>query len=442
MVIEALAPPRTPTPPHPILTFNARHADREVWRDAFVRVRADTLALASHLTGEDMVVQAMPDASPTKWHLAHVTWFFETFVLARLSPGYEPFNTQYGYLFNSYYEAVGPRWARPKRGLLSRPTVSDIMAYRRAVDERVLAALDGAPQAAWEAVAALFELGLHHEQQHQELLVTDIKIALGMNPLMPAVFPSDLPPASSAASDAWIDVEEGLFDFGADGEGFAFDNEMPRHRQHLRGAQVAAAPLTNADVLAFIEDDGYARAELWLYDGWDWVRANEVRAPLYWRRLDDVWVEYTAHGPTPLRLDAIACHLSAYEAHAIASWTGCRLPTEFELEMLARDACVDEAQLLEPDGLVHPFASAGDGPRDVMGGVWEWSASAYVAYPGYRTPRGAVGEYNGKFMSGQLVLRGGSVATPRGHARATYRNFFAPHTQWQFSGVRLARDVD
>ena len=428
--------------PHPALAMQPHLADRRALLTAYARTRDATRALTAHLEPEDMVLQAMPDASPAKWHLAHTTWFFETFVLARHEAAFAPHHDAYAVLFNSYYEAHGPRWQREERGLLSRPTTREIEAYRAGVDERVTALADALPDAGWAEAAPVIALGIQHEQQHQELLLTDIKAALALSPLSPAAFPPAPEGLTPVPPGGWTTYEAGLAEFGHEGPGFAFDNELPRHKRYAHAFALAAAPATNRDILEWMGDGGYARPDHWLSDGWAWVRREGVRAPRYWRDRDGAWFEYTLHGEVPLRPEAPACHLNAYEAAAYASWSGARLPTEFELEAALGTAAGD-GQFLDPGGLVHPAAptAAPSGPRGLYGHVWEWSSSAYEGYPGFRAPEGAVGEYNGKFMSGQQVCRGGSCATPPGHVRATYRNFFPAHARWQFTGVRLARDA-
>jgi ergothioneine biosynthesis protein EgtB len=402
--------------------------------DAYQEIRARTVALAAPLSAEDQMVQTMADASPTKWHLAHTTWFFETFVLAPHAPDHRLVDESYSFLFNSYYEGVGPRVERARRGLLSRPSLVEVHAYRRCVDvaiERLLA------RGAAGAVEALVELGLHHEQQHQELLLTDAKHALGMQPTRPAYRPTppptalveELGPARERAFD------EGLVTIGHAGDGFAFDNEGPRHRCFLRGFAIAERPVTSGEYLAFMADRGYERPELWLSDGWHRAQSERWRAPLYWEDQDGVWAMYTLGGVRPVDPREPVAHVSYYEADAFARWAGARLPTEEEWERAAADVPVD-GHFASADRF-HP----GPARAGMFGDVWQWTQSAYAAYPGYRPPPGAIGEYNGKFMSNQMVLRGGSCFTPAGHVRATYRNFFPPETRWQMSGIRLARDA-
>jgi len=411
-------------------------ARRAALIDRFHAVRATTAALAAPLSAEDAQIQSMPDASPTKWHLAHTTWFFEAFVLGRFAPGYRPVDPAYHYLFNSYYEALGARYPRPQRGMITRPSLAAVMAYRRAVEARVAALIEGAPADALDLIA----LGCHHEQQHQELILTDIRHALSLSPLDPA-YALPLPPRPvPVAPQRWFDVVGGLVEIGHDGGGFAFDNEGPRHRTYLRDFRIAGRPVTNAEWRDFIADGGYATASLWLSDGWRAVQERGWASPLYWRRREDGWHELTLRGPVPLDLAAPVSAVSYYEAEAFAQWAGKRLPTEAEWETAAAGAAI--AGNLLSSGRLHPAAAAiGDRPAQLYGDVWEWTASAYLPYPGFRPAPGAVGEYNGKFMSGQMVLRGGSCATPADHIRATYRNFFPPDARWQFSGLRLAEDA-
>ncbi len=401
----------------------------------YEQVRHFTERLCAPLAIEDYVVQSMPDVSPAKWHLAHTTWFFETFVLAAARPDYRPFHPRYCYLFNSYYNAVGERYARPRRGLLSRPTVDEIYRYRAHVDAAMGDLLADEPP----PLAGVIELGLHHEQQHQELILTDLKHVFSCNPLWPAY--QEPPPSTSAVAPelGWVTYPEGLGWVGHDGPAFAFDNETPRHRVFLAGFQLATRPVTNEEYLAFLADDGYRRPELWLSDGWNTVCAQGWEAPLYWERLDDGWWSFTLNGLQPLAPAEPVCHLSYYEADAFARWAGARLPSEAEWERAAADAAPDGGFV--EDGRLHPAPAAGDGLRQMLGDVWEWTSSPYGPYPGFRPVDGALGEYNGKFMCNQMVLRGGSCATSRSHIRPTYRNFFPPDARWQFSGLRLARDL-
>jgi ergothioneine biosynthesis protein EgtB len=398
--------------------------------DRFVSVRLQTEALAGPLSPEDQTVQSMPDASPTKWHLAHTTWFFETFLLKPQLAGYRPFDPAYEYLFNSYYEAVGPRHPRPQRGMITRPGVEEVLAYRRHVTEAMTQLIDQGRSNATD----LIELGLHHEQQHQELILMDIKHALSLNPLFP-VYAPERAPETTGARLLWLDFEGGLVEMGHAGEGFAFDNEGPRHRTWVDPFALATRLVTSGEYEAFIADGGYRRPEFWLSAGWDCVKQRGWEAPLYWHE-DGL---FTLAGLRPRRAEEPVCHVSFYEAAAYAKWTGKRLPREAEWEIAAADPALD-GTLLE-DGLLHPAPAAGEGLTQMIGDVWEWTASPYVAYPGFREPAGAIGEYNGKFMANQMVLRGGCTATPRDHIRATYRNFFPPDARWMFGGIRLAEDL-
>jgi ergothioneine biosynthesis protein EgtB len=395
----------------------------------YAAVRAATEALAAPLSAEDQTVQSMPDASPTKWHRAHTTWFFETFLLTPHHDGYRVFDADYGYLFNSYYEAVGPRHPRPARGMLTRPSVADIARYRAHVDRAMSDFLGLAP----DDLLPLVELGLHHEQQHQELLLTDIKHALSLNPLQPTYVAAPAEPAPQAPPVRWLPLAAGIHEIGHAGDVFAFDNETPSHPALLPAGRIASRPVSVGEYLAFIEDDGYARAEFWLSDGWATVQSQGWTAPAYWHRDGGSWSMFTLHGTRALRPGEPVCHVSFYEAAAYAAWAGKRLPTEFEWEVAARSDESRRSGLVAP----HPGPLAPGFVQD----VWEWTASAYLPYPGFRPAPGAVGEYNGKFMSGQMVLRGRSCATPLGHDRPTYRNFFPPSARWQFSGFRLAEDA-
>ncbi|MDP8930851.1 MAG: ergothioneine biosynthesis protein EgtB [Actinomycetota bacterium] len=406
-------------------------------RERFCLVRSLTEELAAPLSAEDQTVQSMPDVSPTKWHRAHTTWFFEEFILGRFSPGYEPFHPAYRYLFNSYYEAVGPRHPRPERGLLSRPGVEEIAAYRRAVDAAMLELLCEPPDA---PAAALVELGLHHEQQHQELLLMDIKHVLSLNPLWPAYRPQRRRTLGSPGALGWWEYEGGVVEIGHVGDGFAFDNETPRHVVHLRPFALASRPVTCGEWLAFMDDGGYRRAELWLSDGWASVQGEGWEAPLYWHRDgNDGWSLFTLGGERQADPAEPVCHVSYYEADAYARWSGARLPTEGEWEH-AVAAETPRWHRFDLDGL-HPRSVAVQSLGDSVGEVWEWTASPYLPYPGFRPLSGAVGEYNGKFMVNQHVLRGGACVTPPGHARLSYRNFFPPASRWPFAGIRTARDL-
>ena len=412
--------------------------------DRYRSVRTLSTQLVAPLTAEDMVIQAMPDVSPPKWHLAHTAWFFETFVLAPHAPGYRVFDPRFGFLFNSYYNQIGTFHARARRGLLSRPTTAEVLAYRAHVDRHLLALLDEATPDVLAGTLPLIELGLHHEQQHQELLLMDVKYNLHCNPLFPA-YRDDLAahPAAAGAPAEFLPQAGGVFDIGHDGRGFAFDNESPRHRVLLDPYRLADRLVTCGEYLKFVQAGGYRTPELWLSDGWATVQARDWQAPLYWHAQGDDWQVFTLGGLRALDPAAPVSHLSFYEADAFARFAGRRLPTEFEWEAAAVRAGADPAIGNFLDGApVEPTAPpTGAGLRQLFGDVWEWTASAYLPYPRYRPAAGAVGEYNGKFMSGQMVLRGGSCLTPRGHARATYRNFFPPDARWACAGLRLADDA-
>ncbi len=414
----------------------------------FLAVRAATEALAAPLDDEDQALQSMPDASPTKWHLAHTTWFWECFVLRRYVAGYVLYDPIYDYLFNSYYNAVGPRHPRPERGMISRPSAAAVRGYRAHVDAAMAAWLETG--ALDDEARNLVRLGLAHEEQHQELILTDIKHLLSLNPLSPAAYPqpAGAPSAPAAALD-WRSFPGGVVWIGAERDAWAYDHETPRHRALLHPFALADRLVTNGEMAAFIEDGGYRTPSLWLSDGWAEREATDRTAPDYWRGGPGAWSLFTLHGEARLDPNEPVAHLSYYEADALARWMEARLPREQEWEHAARRAQAEDpagasGALLEPGVSPHPrpAAPAADGAlRQLFGDVWEWTASSYDAYPGYRQPSGAVGEYNGKFMCGQYVLRGGSCATPGGHVRVSYRNFFPPHARWQFSGVRLARDA-
>lgn len=396
-------------------------------------VRALSLALTGPLSDADATVQSMPDASPTKWHLAHTTWFFETFVLRDHVPGYRLHDTRWPFLFNSYYEAEGRRHARDRRGMLTRPSLDEVRAYRAHVDAALVAALPTLPDAALELV----ELGCHHEEQHQELLVTDILHGFSENPLEPALWPAARKvPVAMPGPIAWVEGRTGIVQIGHAGDGFAFDCEGPRHAALLTPHALADRTVTNGEWQAFIADGGYREARWWLADGWAWVKAEAIVAPLYWEEQDGVWTRFGLDGRRAIDPAAPVTHVSFFEADAYAAWAGARLPTEFEWEAAAAGLDPAGGNQMADAGPVEPRPGGG-----LFGDVWEWTGSAYRPYPGFKPVEGAVGEYNGKFMSGQFVLRGGSCATPRGHARASYRNFFYPHQRWQFTGVRLARDL-
>ncbi len=408
--------------------------------DRLAAVRGLSLAIAAPLSDADATIQPMPDASPAKWHLAHTTWFFETFVLRDHVPSYRPHDESWAFLFNSYYEAEGERHARPRRGMLSRPSLDEVRAYRAAVDTALIAALPELP----EAALTLVELGLNHEQQHQELMLMDLTATFAENPLHPAIWAAEATaPAAIPAVPSWIAGREGIAEIGHAGAGFAFDAEGPRHKAILTPHALADRPVTNADWLGFVEDGGYADPMLWLSDGWAWVQSERVKAPLYWVKVECGWSHFGLDGLQPLDLAAPVCHISYYEADAFARWAGARLPTEAEWESAAQPLDPHGGNQLDRAGPVRPRPgdAAQAGLRQMFGDVWEWTASPFTPYPGFRPAPGAVGEYNGKFMSGQMVLRGGCCATPRGHLRASYRNFFYPHQRWMYAGLRLAKDL-
>lgn len=406
-------------------------------------VRQWTRHLCEPLATEDYVVQSMPDASPTKWHLAHTSWFFETLVLQASLPGYRPLESQYGFLFNSYYNTLGKQWYRPHRGLITRPTVREVMEYRAHVDRAMDELFERADEIDGGIPDKIIEVGLHHEQQHQELLITDLKHLLSMNPLYPVY--RGRPQATEGRPAGppragWLEHDGGLVEIGyGGGGGFAYDNETPRHKTWLYPFRLATRPVTVGEYLEFMADGGYRRADLWLSDGWYTVQEQGWKAPLYWEDRDGEWSHFTLSGLRPVDPGEPVCHVSYYEADAYARWKGARLPTEPEWEVVAAERPV-EGNFVE-SGHFHPVAfgeQAAGAPAQLFGDVWEWTSSDYRAYPGYTPPEGALGEYNAKFMSGQYVLRGGSCATPRSHIRATYRNFFQPDKRWQFSGIRLA----
>lgn len=408
----------------------------------FLSVRRTSSELVRGLSAEDQLAQSMPDASPTKWHLAHTTWFFETLLLKPYADGYHAFDERFAYLFNSYYESLGNRHPRPQRGLLTRPGVEEVVAYRHHVDTAIQDLLDRGDHSG--KVLPLLEIGLAHEEQHQELLLMDLLHLFSCNPLKPA-YRSPLPeqqPAKPPGRARWLGIEGGIREIGHEGEGFAFDNEGPRHQVLIRPFRLASRPVTNGDWLGFIEDGGYSTPTLWLSDGWAALQVNGWEAPAYWTRRDGGWNSFTLLGEMPIEEDAPVSHVSYYEADAFARWAGKRLPTEAEWEAASAGLPVDGNDL--GTGRLRPVA----GPPghdtqlgQMFGDVWEWTASAYAPYPGFRPADGALGEYNGKFMANQMVLRGGACVTPAGHVRPSYRNFFYPHQRWAFSGLRLAEDA-
>lgn len=406
-------------------------------------VRGLTEELAAPLTPEDQTVQTMPDVSPTKWHRAHVTWFFEAFVLAEHQPGFRAFQDTYWTLFNSYYETVGPRYPRPERGFISRPGAHEVGDYRTHVDGRMLDLFTSADEASRDSLVSLAHLGFHHEHQHQELLLMDIKHVLSKNPLQPVAYPESPVKTGRVGRQQWLTFEGGIIDVGwqdhATDDPFHFDNEEPSHPALIQPFALADRLVTNAEWMDFIADRGYQRHELWLSDGWARVNAERWEAPLYWQWDGTQWLEHTLHGTRPVRPEEPVVHVSHYEADAFATWAGRRLPTEFEWEHAVRVSGNRQPTFAGDITGFHPKPDAGGtGLRQVFDAAWQWTSSAYLPYPGFHAPGGAIGEYNGKFMSGQMVLRGGACVTPTGHARSTYRNFFPPHSRWPFTGVRLA----
>ncbi len=406
----------------------------------YLAVRGFTAGLCKDLHPEDTVAQSMPDASPVKWHLAHTSWFFETFILEKSIQNYSCYNSEYRELFNSYYNSVGAQYLRPNRGLITRPTLTEVNNYRTHVDQHMLELLDK-PEALSAELLHLIEVGLQHEQQHQELMLTDLKHLFSFNPLYPAYQESPDLPTSDTVPLEWRFVDSGLHIIGYQGEGYAFDNETPSHKYYLQPFKFASRLITNAEYLAFIEDGGYQRPELWLSDAWALLKQRQWQAPLYWQKAGNEWQVFTLAGLQALSLAEPVSHVSYYEADAYARWCGARLPTEQEWEVVARDSAV-QGNFVDSE-FFHPVSALpGPGVHQMFGDVWEWTQSPYAAYPGYRPPQGELAEYNGKFMCNQMVLRGGSCVTSQSHIRATYRNFFFPDARWQFSGIRLARSVD
>lgn len=409
-------------------------AQRDVLMEQFRKVRRDTELICAPLAIDDYQVQSITETSPPKWHIAHVTWFFEEFVLSHFNSSYKPFHPRYAYLFNSYYETVGSMQPRAKRGVLSRPTVEEIYRYRRYVDDHMQSLALNLDESQWNKFYQRVTLGLHHEQQHQELLFMDIKHNLSVNPLKPAYHEQRQMPFTPLAPMQWIERQGGVQSIGHQGDAFSFDNETPRHQVLLQDHQLASRLVTNGEYRDFIEDNGYQRPELWLADGWYLIQQQGWQQPLYWELQGDKWWQFTLAGMQKLELDEPVCHLSFYEADAYARWAGARLPTEPEIESMLTEQPI--AGNFVNHEILHPLPGKGQW----YGDVWEWTASAYSPYPGFQPLGGSMGEYNGKFMCNQMVLRGGCCVTPENHIRATYRNFYYPQDRWPFTGLRLARD--
>ncbi len=435
-----------------VQTWNASATAAQLSR-SFRETRRISEAICQPLAAEDCVVQSMPDVSPARWHLAHTTWFFETFILRAALADYESFDPAYEVLFNSYYNSVGEQFPRDRRGLLSRPTVAEVLEYRRAVDERLLAWLAAVDEPDLARFRDVLVLGLNHEQQHQELMLTDIKHVLSCNPLFPTYFEADSPLSAAPEALRWYAFDEGLYEIGhAEPDAFAYDNELPRHKSFVADFELSDRLITCGEYLRFIEDGGYAQPRWWLAAGWSTVREQDWRAPLYWQLRDDRWCHFTLGGLRPVDWNEPVCHVSFYEADAYARWADARLATEVEWEIAAEsvdvtgqffDASLGADGRLSQHQTIHPrgLDAAGDETtlRQMFGSLWQWTGSQYLGYPGYQAAADAIGEYNGKFMSNQFVLRGGSVATSANHMRRSYRNFFPPEARWQFSGIRLAR---
>jgi ergothioneine biosynthesis protein EgtB len=407
----------------------------------FKLIRNFSLDICIPLVTEDYVIQSMPDVSPTKWHLSHTSWFFETFILKEAVENYKSLHPQYAYLFNSYYIQAGERFERPKRGLLSRPTVKEVYSYRENVDKNMIEFLQNGDDNIFQKLAPVIEIGLHHEQQHQELMLTDIKHVFSINPLHPIYMNEEDKKIENLPSIRWISFDGGVYKIGNDGNGFSYDNETPQHKEYIASFQLASRLVTNGEFIKFIESGGYQKAELWLSDGAATVAAEKWEAPLYWRKIDGEWWNFKLTGFKKVNPGEPVCHVSFYEADAFARWAGARLPTEAEWEIASSD--LDVSGNFVENRNFHPVpVEEGDGElKQMYGDVWEWTRSSYSPYPGYKTLPGALGEYNGKFMSGQMVLRGGSCATSITHIRKTYRNFFPPNARWQFMGIRLAKDI-
>ena len=427
-----------------ILTINddkERVLSRKNLLNQYKAVRNFSMEICKPLITEDFVVQSMPDVSPTKWHLSHTSWFFETFVLNEVSGNYKSLHPQYAYLFNSYYIQAGERFERPKRGLLSRPSVKEVFQYRDYVDQNMISFFEGSNEETFKKLAQVIEIGLHHEQQHQELMLTDIKHVFSINPLRPVYIEKEDKNIQRIPSIKWISFGEGIYKIGHSGKGFSYDNETPRHNEYVESFSLASRLITNGEYIKFIEDGGYSKAELWLSDGAAAVDKEKWMAPLYWEKIDGDWWNFKLTGFKKVSLNEPVCHISFYEADAFARWAGARLPTEAEWETAASSLNINGNFVENRDFHPVPVLEESNGLEQMYGDVWEWTRSSYSPYPGYKTLPGALGEYNGKFMSNQMVLRGGSCATSKTHIRKTYRNFFPPNARWQFTGIRLAKDA-
>ena len=427
-----------------ILTINddtERTLSRENLLNQYKAVRNFSLEICKPLITEDFVIQSMPDVSPTKWHLSHTSWFFETFVLKEATGNYKSLHPRYAYLFNSYYIKAGERFERPKRGLLSRPSVKEVFQYRDYIDQKMISFFESSNEETFKKLAQVIEIGLHHEQQHQELMLTDIKHVFSINPLHPVYVEKEDKNIERIPSVKWISFEEGIYKIGNNGKGFSYDNETPRHNEYVESFSLASRLITNGEYINFIEDGGYGRAELWLSDGAAAVASERWIAPLYWEKIDGDWWNFKLTGFKKVNLNEPVCHVSFYEADAFARWAGARLPTEAEWEAAVSDLDINGNFVENKNFHPVPVLEESNGSEQMYGDVWEWTRSSYSPYPGYKTLPGALGEYNGKFMSNQMVLRGGSCVTSKTHIRKTYRNFFPPNARWQFMGIRLANDI-
>ncbi len=418
-----------------------RVLSREYLLNKFKAVRNFSLEICKPLITEDYVIQSMPDVSPTKWHLSHTSWFFETFILKEASGNYKSLHPQYAYLFNSYYVQAGKRFERPKRGLLSRPSVKEVFQYREYVDQNMIGFLESSDEETFKKLVQVVEIGLHHEQQHQELMLTDIKHVFSINPLHPVYVEKEDKNIERIPSVKWISFKEGIYKIGHSGKGFSYDNETPQHNEYLESFSLASRLITNGEYIKFIEDGGYSKPELWLSEGAAIVDKEQWNAPLYWEQIDGEWWNFKLTGFKKVNPDEPVCHVSLYEADAFARWAGARLPTEAEWETAASNLDINGNFVENKDFHPIPVSEENTELKQMFGDVWEWTRSSYSPYPGYKTLPGALGEYNGKFMSSQMVLRGGSCVTSKTHIRKTYRNFFPPNARWQFMGIRLAKDI-